>query len=422
MDIFKFGGASVKNAAAIKNLTDIVSNYQHKTLVVVISAMGKTTNALEEILNLAYKQKSFKSALEQLIDFHKAIISDLFDTDINSPIREIEALFNEIEGELDKDLHIDTYNVLYDRIISKGELASTKIVQAYFNRVSLKSNWVDARRLIRTDSTFREGRVDWNFTCSRITQQLVPLLEDGIVVTQGFIASDSNENTTTLGREGSDYTAAIFGSCLNADAVTIWKDVDGILNADPKKIKKTIKYAELPYREAAEMTFYGASVIHPKTIKPLANKKIPLWVRPFDNIKASGTCIHDCVVKDLAPSIIFKPNQCLLSFRVKDFTFISERNLSLIFEVLDGLNIKINLMQNSAISFSICVDNQNYKISALIKRLTKHFNIYYNERLELITVKNYTNKQIKEVSTHKRILLEQRTRNNFQIVVPEEAQ
>ena len=306
---------------------------------------------------------------------------------------------------------------MYDAVISTGEIASTRIVSAYLNKVKLINDWIDARNLIRTDSTFREGQVDWDFTCLKIRHQIGDLIKERIIVTQGFIGADSNGNPVTLGREGSDFSAAIFGSCLDAKEVTIWKDVEGILNADPKLMTNVTKYDELPYQEAAEMTFYGASVIHPKTIKPLANKKIPLRVRPFGDTSAPGTIIHDCEVKNLTPAIIFKPDQCLISFRIKDYTFLSEKNLSLIFHVLDALNIRINVMQNSAISFSICVDNQDYKISALLEELKNDFNIFYNESLKLITVKNYNNAMIEEVSRNRSILLELRTRNNYQIVV-----
>jgi len=416
MKVFKFGGASVKDPEAIVNLVRIMDNFRNEPIIIVVSAMGKTTNALEAILEAAYNKQSIQQLLDQLIDYHTDIISQLMSAAGESLVEEIKTLYNAIANDVET-LDATNYNRIYDLVISKGEIASSTIINAYLNHKGRNSNWVDARKYLRTDSTFREGKVDWEFTCSKITALFPPLLQTNVAVTQGFIGGDVNGNTTTLGREGSDFTAAIIGSCLEVSEVVIWKDVDGILNADPKRINSAIKYNELPYQEAAEMAYYGASVIHPKTIKPLATKGIPLWVRPFNDISASGTCIHDCHVPDLEPAIIFKANQCLISFRVKDFTFINERNLSQIFQVLDALNIKINVMQNSAISFSVCVDNQNYKIKNLLEILRKEFDIYYNENLELITIKNYSEAIVKEISFKKSILLEQRTRNNYQIVV-----
>lgn len=417
MKVFKFGGASVKDPGAIKNLDKIMDHYKDEPIVIVVSAMGKTTNALEEILETASNKKTFGLLLKNLVDFHLEIINALFVHDEKNLISDqIEKIFEDITIHL-KGLKTENYNMIYDFIVSKGEIASSMIVNAYFNKTGKKSNWIDARKFIRTDSTFREGKVDWEFTCSKINSLIPALLNQNLAVTQGFIGADINGNTTTLGREGSDYTAAIIGSCMKVAEVVIWKDVDGILNADPKRISNAKKYEQLPYQEAAEMAYYGASVIHPKTIKPLANKNIKLWVRPFNDVKAVGTCIHHCEVNNLEPAIIFKPNQCLLSFRVKDFTFINEKNLSLIFHVLDALNIKINVMQNSAISFSICVDNQDYKIKTLLDKLKSEFDIFYNENLELVTIKNYTNQLLHDLNLDKDILLEQRSRNNYQIVV-----
>ncbi len=415
MKVFKFGGASVKDPDAIVNLGRIMDFYKDVPVVVVVSAMGKTTNALEAILEAAFDEKPYLDLLNKLIAYHQQIIDVLMPGEhfLNE---EIETLYASITKDV-LTLEADNYNRIYDSVISRGELASSIIVNAYLNYTGRKSNWVDARAFLRTDSTFREGKVDWEFTCSKLTSLFPSLLENNMAVTQGFIGCDVNGNTTTLGREGSDFTAAIIGSCLEVSEVVIWKDVDGILSADPKRIAFAKKYNELPYQEAAEMAYYGASVIHPKTIKPLANKAIPLWVRPFNAISAVGTCIHNCNVQNLEAAIIFKPNQCLLSFRVKDFTFINENNFSHIFHVLDALNIKINVMQNSATSFSICVDNQDYKIKKLLETLQKDFDVFYNENLELITVKNYTEALVNKISAQQTILLEQRTRNNYQIVV-----
>lgn len=416
MKVFKFGGASVKDAPAIKNLANIVKHYPAGPLLIVVSAMGKTTNALEEILLAAYRGEAYAVILQKLMQYHQSIIQELFPSANKATADSIHALFEVIPNLLNTALTNDNFYSLYDRIISLGELASSRIVSDYLNATGLRCQWMDARALIRTDSTFREANVNWEYTCLNTQRKLKPLLNESLVLTQGFIAADVNRNTTTLGREGSDFSAAIFASCLDAKEVVIWKDVEGVLNADPKRMPTAIPYKELPYQEAAEMTFYGATVIHPKTIKPLANKKIPLWVKPFGNLSGEGTCIHDCVPKNLPPAIIFKPHQCLLSFRTRDLSFIDEHHLSQIFQVVDSLNIKLNLMQNSATSFSICID-QNEKVSTLLENLKSYFDIYFNEALELITVKNYDSTTVENMSKNKTILLEQRTRNNFQIVV-----
>ncbi len=416
MKVFKFGGASVKDAPAIKNLADIVNLYKESHLLIVVSAMGKTTNALEEILLKAYRDESYSAPLNKLKQYHQSIIQELLPKENKETADSVNALFETIPTVLNTTLTNDNFSLLYDRIISLGELASTRIVSDYLNAIGLKCQWMDARELIRTDSTFREAIVNWEYTCLNTKRKLKPLLNESLVLTQGFIGADVNNNTTTLGREGSDFSAAILAFCLDAKEVVIWKDVEGVLNADPKRMPSAVLYTELPYQEAAEMTYYGATVIHPKTIKPLANKKIPLWVKPFGNLSGAGTCIHDCSPKKLPPAIIFKPNQCLLSFRTKDLSFVDEHHLSHIFQVVDSLNIKLNLMQNSATSFSICID-QNANVPALIESLKPYFDIYFNETLELITVKNYDNTTIESISQNNKILLEQRTRNNFQIVV-----
>ena len=416
MKVFKFGGASVKDAPAIKNLANIVIHYNEDRLLIVVSAMGKTTNALEEILLAAYRGEAYEDMMQKLMRYHQLIIQELFPSENKKTTDSVNMLFETIPTILSTPLTNNNFSLLYDKIISLGELASTQIVSDYLNAVGLKCQWMDARELIRTDNAFREGKVDWENTNLNLQRKLKPLLSKSLILTQGFIAADVNNNTTTLGREGSDFSAAIFAFCLDAKEVVIWKDVEGVLNVDPKRIPTAVLYKELPYQEAAEMTFYGATVIHPKTIKPLANKKIPLWVKPFGNLLGAGTCIHDCSPKHLPPAIIFKPNQCLLSFRTKDLSFVDEHHLSQIFQEIDSLNIKLNLMQNSATSFSICID-QNVKVPALLESLKPLFDIYFNEDLELITVKNYNHATIEAISKSKKILLEQRTRNNFQIVV-----
>ena len=313
-------------------------------------------------------------------------------------------------------LHVEgDYDMMYDQVVSVGEIVSTLILAAYLKK-DFPVEWIDARKYIRTDSTFREGKVQWIETEKKISE-LKNVLTSNIIVTQGFIGGDATGKTTTLGRDGSDYSAAVFASSLDADSVTIWKDVPGVMNADPKRLEGAIAFEELPFKEAAEMTYYGASVIHPKTIKPLANKSIPLYVKNFDDPSLHGTKIHECIVRNLPPLIVFKENQCLISCKVTDYTFIDEQRLSTIFQALAELNMKINLMQNSAISFSFCVDFRESKITSLIDVLSTQFEVYYNTGLTLITIKNYDNKTYSEYKRKPGIVLEQSSRSTLQILL-----
>jgi len=410
--VFKFGGASVRHASAIQNVAAIVRPYADRHLVVVVSAMGKTTNALERIVAAQLAGKSFADELQSLRQYHVNIINDLFDK--AHPVHGmIGKVFEEMASVALQDTSPDQH---YDRIVSLGELISTRIVAEYLQTQGLSAKWVDAREYIRTDATYREGRVDWEETERRI-RQLASELERHIIVTQGFIGGNQQGQTTTLGREGSDYTAAIFGSCLSAANVTIWKDVPGVMNADPKRIPDALPFAELPFREAAEMTYYGASVIHPKTIKPLANRGIPLLVKSFDNPSLEGTRIHEVRVEKLPSLIVFKENQCLISCGVTDYTFIDEEQLSLIFQALSRRNLKLNVMQNSAISFSFCVDFREDKVLPLIEELSQDFKVFYNTGLTLITVKNYDEKTHAAYRSQPGVILEQSSRSTLQLLV-----
>lgn len=418
MKVYKFGGASVKNAVAVQNMSNIIAKYKnsHK-LLIVVSAMGKTTNALEDLLFLRTKEADYFTKLKEIYNYHFEIINELF-LDKNHQVYDIvETRFRELEEKLSFPVTEESYNYAYDQIISFGELISTEIVACYLNEVGIKTEWIDARDYIRTDNRYREGRVNWEVTKELVNLNLPVILEESVIITQGFIGKCFEGFTTTLGREGSDYSAAIFAYCLNAYSVTIWKDVPGILNADPKLFKDAIKFDFLSYNEAAEMTYYGASVIHPKTIKPLANKSIPLWVKSFENPEAPGTCITNEYHEKIIPAVIFKFSQTLISFTVKDFSFIDEKKLSIIFHTLDELNIKINLMQNSAITFSICIDHHEYKANKLISQLNSDFTIYYNQNLTLITIKNYDEETIEKIVQSRNILLEQKSRHTFQVLV-----
>ena len=415
MKVFKFGGASVRNAQAVKNMASIVERYKQEELLIVLSAMGKTTNALEEIWQDRLADKDVQEKLKALQSYHFGILHELIPNPQHPAAIELSQWFEQLDNYLQK---VDTNaNRYYDALISFGELVSSHIVAHYLNHIGCSTQWLDAREIIATDNTPREGKVDWEKTQEQCQRIVSPNIKQKLIITQGFIGKSEDGYTTTLGREGSDFTAAIVAFCLQAESVSIWKDVPGILNCDPKLFADAVKFEELSYQEAAEMTYYGASVIHPKTIKPLANKNIPLWVKSFEAPEERGTLIHECTMGQLPPCIIIKPKQCLITFKVTDFTFINEENLSLIFHSLDELNIKINVMQNTAISFSICVDNQDYKIKALMHRLQPHFKILYNEDLTLATVKNYTSEGIKAITEGKKIYLEQRSRSNFQAVI-----
>lgn len=416
MKVFKFGGASVKDAEGVKNVVKIISAHRNEPLLVVVSAMGKTTNALEELLQLSIEHQSFQEQVNSLYEYHLQIVKSLF-TDLKHEVHfQLAQRFQSLTRALHKAKKQNSGQA-YDEIVAHGELISTIIVQAYLAHTGFASRWLDARDYISTNSLYKEAQINWSLTSSKITRELPALMEKEVMITQGFIGRNPEGHTTTLGREGSDFSAAIFATCLNAESVTIWKDVPGVLNADPKLIKNTVLYPALSYTEAAEMTYYGASVIHPKTIKPLANHKIPLLVRSFYHPEEPGTRIFEMEHQMQAPSIIFKKKQTLISFNIRDISFITERNLSHLFFLLDLLHIKINLMQNSAISFSICIDSNAAKTEALISNLENEYDIYYNSDLTLITIKNYTPELIEELSTDREILLEQKTRSNFQIVV-----
>lgn len=412
MKVFKFGGASLKNARGVENVASIILSQSPPNLLVVVSAMGKTTDLLERILALFGSRHDFNQTLNQLKKYHEEIIETLF-PDPTIVLGEIKKIFVILENELTKAADPDQ---VYDQVVSLGELLSSIILHHYLISRKAPSYWMDARTCISTDKSFREGKVDWAKTSNNI-QQVRALLGTNIVVTQGFIGKTEDGFTTTLGREGSDFTAAIFASALDAESVTIWKDVAGVMNADPRRFPNAIVFDELPFKEAAEMTYFGASVIHPKTIKPLANKGIPLLVKNFDDPSLPGTRIHECTVEKLPPLIVLKDNQCLISCKVTDYTFISEQQLSIIFATLLELNVRINVMQNSAISFSFCIDFRESKVTKLIERLQRNFEVHYNTGLTLITVKNYDAVSSEKYRKMPGVLLEQSSRSTLQVLV-----
>jgi aspartate kinase len=411
MKVFKFGGASVKNAAGIRNVGKILGQ-SDRPLLIVVSAMGKTTDMLERVHLASQQTTNYQSQLNESKNYHYHIIDELF-ADKTNVLKAVNDIFDHLEKDLQSK---EEFDLVYDQIVSKGELISTIIVYHYLLTLQLPAYWLDARSCIETDNTYREGKVDWEKTQRNIAR-IHQTLRDKIVITQGFIGRAREGYTTTLGREGSDYSAAIFASCLEAESVTIWKDVPGVMNADPKRLTAAVVFDQLPFKEAAEMTYYGASVIHPKTIKPLANKGIPLLVKNFDDPTLPGTRIHECKVNQLPPLIVFKDNQCLVSCKVVDYTFIEEQQLFIIFNILNDLDIRINVMQNSAISFSFCIDFRESKLKALIHRLQSHFEVYYNTGLTLITVKNYDEATFETYRKRPGVILEQSSRSTLQVLV-----
>jgi len=421
MQVFKFGGASVVNAEAVKNLVAIIQQAEKENLLIVVSAMGKMTNKLE-LLSNAYLsgQQDAHQLLDEIKAYHFDILNDLFSNHGHPVFNDIANTFVEIEWLLEEEAS-DAPDYIYDQIVSIGEVLSTKIVAAYLNESKVPAQWADARNFIKTDNTYREGKVEWDKTEMEIQRHLVPLLKKSIVVTQGFIGSTSENFTTTLGREGSDYSAAIFCSCLDAKSLTIWKDVPGVLNADPKWFDKTERIPQLSYHDAIELTYYGATVIHPKTIKPLQNKNIPLYVKSFLHPTSEGTAINHINSELPIPSFIFKVNQVLISILPKDFSFIIEENLSDIFSLFHKHKVKVNTMLNSALSFSVSVDHEEEKINNLIQDLSILYKVKYNKGLELVTIRYYNQDTINRVMVNKDVLLEVKSRHTCQIVMKDKS-
>lgn len=416
LKVFKFGGASVRDAKSVQNMTKIIAAHQNEKLLVVVSAMGKMTNAFEALLEKAIEEEPAEESILEIQEFHSNIIQELDLTSHQALREDMEEIYEQLVHGLNGYSSAFGYDFVYDQTVSLAEVISTKIISAYLNKQGINTLWVDARKVVKTNNTHRQAMVDWGATQAMIKSQVLPQMEEQVVLTQGFIGSNAKYNTTTLGREGSDFSAAIFATSLNAESVTIWKDVPGVLNADPKKFENTKLYERLPYKEAAEMTYYGATVIHPKTIKPLAQKGIPLYVRSFQNMEERGTVIEECIVPNLNPAIIHKDNQTVISFKISDFSFINEGHIHTIFDHIKRLDLTINLMQNSAISFTICMDDNPKKREQLRTALMEEFRIYYNEGLEMITVKNYNQDTINELMEGKEVIIEQRSRNNFQMV------
>lgn len=404
MRVFKFGGASIKNADAIRNVASIVTNYQNGKLVLVVSALGKTTNALEEIAEAVYNKQAELSAerIEKLKEGHFAILDELFDDKQHVAFRDLDQFFERLMDIQRfytlKNITIDAgYDYLYDQIVSFGELMSTNMVSHYLRHTGLPVYWLDVRTVIKTDSRYREGGVNWEVTEQLIQAKLQPLIDSQLVITQGFLGSTVENHTTTLGREGSDYTAAIMAYCLDAEELVIWKDVPGVLNADPRLFPDARLLKKISYNEAVELAYYGATVIHPKTIKPLQNKNITLRVRSFINPADEGTVVSTATGHDHEiPSIIYKMNQALVTLRTKDFSFIIEENLSQIFRLFADFGVKVGLMQSTAIKFTVCINHDKAKLPSLLKALEQHYQVESQENLELVTIRHFDDDTLKQ--------------------------
>ena len=421
MKVFKFGGASVNSADAVRNMARIVqSHLESDPLVVVVSAMGKTTNLLEKLVPGSSEFGVQGPELRrQLEDYHLEIAKSLIPND-EGVVKKVLDLLRQLDRTIASlQPSTERYNYNYDQVVSFGELISTTIIAECLNHLGISTLWQDARQLIRTDNHYREGRIDWQATQQAIQNAGFKTRNSyRVILTQGFIGG-TGDSTTTLGREGSDYSAAILAYCLDADSVTIWKDVPGFLNADPKFFADTVKISQIPYNEAIELAYYGASVIHPKTVKPIQNKAIPLYIRSFITPEADGSSIGD--YRSLVPETplyIFKNNQILLSILPRDYSFIAEDNLQVIFGILSKIGIRVNLMQNSALSFSICIDNNPQLVGVLIDELKSMFRVRYNDNLQLVTIRYYTQEVIDSIVAGRPVLLEQRSRTTEQIIVP----
>ncbi len=404
MRVFKFGGASIKNADAIRNVAEIVTNYKNGKLVLVVSALGKTTNALEEIADAIYNKEAELSAerIDALKAGHFAILDELFEDKQHIAFRDLEQFFERLMDIQRfytlKNITIDAgYDYLYDQIVSFGELMSTNMVSHYLRHRSLPVYWLDVRTVLKTDSRYREGGVNWEVTEQLIQAKLQPLIDSQLVITQGFLGSTVENHTTTLGREGSDYTAAIMAYCLDAEELVIWKDVPGVLNADPRLFPDARLLKKISYSEAVELAYYGATVIHPKTIKPLQNKNITLRVRSFIYPTDEGTIVSTATGHDHEiPSIIYKQNQALLTLGTKDFSFIIEENLSHIFRLFADFGVKVGMMQATAINFTVCIDHDKAKLPSLIKTLEQDYRVESQENLQLVTIRHFDADTLKQ--------------------------
>lgn len=417
MIVFKFGGASVKSADGVRNIVEILRRYDQEEILVVVSAMGKTTNALERVIEhyASGNGTGLENEYIELRHYHLGIVEGLFDQAEHPVFEAVEKLFMNLRERLEKPPTLN-YDYDYDQLICFGELLSTTIIHHFLNDSGIHSRWMDIRRSLKTDNTWREARIDWDLSTSLVNKHFT-FNGERILITQGFLGSTINDQTTSLGREGSDYTAAVLAHMLKADHVTIWKDVSGVLNADPKYFDDTILLDKLSYLDAIELAYFGTSVIHPKTIKPLQNKNINLYVKSFLDPEAPGTLVGNLTYETLTPSFIFKMDQVLLRVSPLDFSFINENNLEEIFGILGKHGMKINLMQNSAISFKMIVNNDKRKLRAVVDALEAKYKVAYQTGLELVTIRYFDQSTIERVMINKELILEQRGIQNIELLI-----
>jgi aspartate kinase len=419
MKVLKFGGASINSIDRIKNVGNILSSYKEENILVVISAMGKVTNALEKVTDAFYRSDKEETLglFEEIKQSHLELLHAIVTGDLKQSKENLLNFFTEVEWLL-HDKPVKDYDYYYDQIVCTGELLSTSIVSAYLNDAGIKNSWIDVRDVMRTDDNFRDAYIDQPYTLQKIHEAILPLFQNtNIVITQGFIGSTDENESTTLGREGSDYTAAVFANMLGAQNVTIWKDVEGVMNADPKEFKEAKFIASLSYDEIIEMAYYGAQVIHPKTIKPLQNKNIPLLVKCFLNPLARGTLISSDRVHGLPPIIVLKQKQVLLQLIARDFSFVGEEPVSRLYKIFAEIKIKPNLTQNGAITLFYCLDDMPEKIERLALAASVMFDVAIEKDLTLLTIRHYNKQIIDELTTGRFIVLEQKTPETIQVLM-----
>ena len=419
MKVFKFGGASVNSVERIINLADILKNYSGEKLLVVISAMGKPTNALEKVTEafFAGKKEDALQLFEQVKQQHLTTAKYLLVTHYLGCEEQLKNFFTEVEWML-HDKPVRGYDYYYDQVVCTGELLSTAVISAYLNEVNIINQWKDVRDIIRTDDNFRDASIDWSVTLERVNSDIIPVFSScNIIITQGFIGSTDENESTTLGREGSDYTAAVFANMLNAESQTIWKDVEGVMNADPKQFPEAQLIGELSYDEIIEMAYYGAQVIHPNTIKPLQNKDIPLYVKCFLNPSLPGTVIHNKSLKNLPPIIVIKKDQVLVQLHSKDFSFVGEKPVETLYHLFSDIRIKPNLMQTGAVTIQVCLDNRPDKIEKLALAAAEIFDVQVEKGLTLLTIRHYTDTILQKMTAGKKIELRQQSPETVQVVM-----
>lgn len=422
MKVFKFGGASTNSLERIQNLSRILEKHKDEKILIVISAMGKMTNALEKVAEAFYEGRN-EDALQlfyKIKNYHLDQLKYLITLQWQKATNQLNDFFTEVEWLL-HDKAVKDYNYYYDQIVCCGEMLSSTLISFFLNEQKLSNRWIDVRDVLRTDDTFRDAKIDWEFSKKQVEERLVPLFaENNFVVTQGFIGSTDENESTTLGREGSDFTAAIFADLLDTDSVTIWKDVNGVMNADPKDFGDAVSIPQLSYKEAIEMAYYGAQVIHPKTIKPLQNKNIPLFVRSFLDLRLQGTVITSNSGIQLPPMIVYKRNQVLISLQTIDFSFVEGKPAGFLNEILNSMNVTPNLTQNTAISLMICIDDITEKTENIALKASEIFDVQIQKNLTLLTVRHYNDKMISEFTKSKEVILEQKTRETIQLLMKDE--